>query len=158
IGTSVADTVTTLIGDSDLVIAVLDDPEGAANVAFELGYAFALEKRLLVLLSHRYRSVPADLRTSFYVHAEPHDVDAVGPAIDQVLAASPPKRAGRTLPLEPTPPIGDLADELLAEIGKRPRLDVLEQTMVAATQASGASVFVGRNRVTPPVGDQTKAD
>lgn len=158
IGLSVADTVTALIDDADLVVAVLDDPESAANVAFELGYAFALRKKLLVLLSRRYRSVPANLRTSFYIRAEPDATDAIGLAIDQVLAASPPKRAERSIPLDPTPPLGDLADKLLAEIERRPQLDVLEQTMVEATQASGASVFVGRNRVTSSHEQESKAD
>src|SRR5947207_9763817 len=50
IGARPLDTVIALIEDADLVIGVLDDQAASTNIAFELGFAFARDKMMLLIV------------------------------------------------------------------------------------------------------------
>src|SRR4051794_5498365 len=63
------DTIMTLIDRADLVIGVLDDPAGSTNLGFELGYAFARDKKIMALLPPDSRAVPPDLAWTHQIQA-----------------------------------------------------------------------------------------
>ena len=61
IGARPLDTIMALIEDTDIVIAILDEPTNSANVLFEIGYAFARDKKIMVIQPPRIGSIPSDL-------------------------------------------------------------------------------------------------
>src|SRR5689334_1707631 len=66
-GIKPSDVIAEAISDSDFVIAVLDEASSNANVFFELGYAHALQKPLLIQADEGIKDVPSDLRGFLYV-------------------------------------------------------------------------------------------
>lgn len=140
IGASIGETVMALMESVDLVVAVLDDPSATANVYIEIGYAVAMNKRVLVLVGREFEDVPADLKSTFYVRAAPSDTEAVSFAIRQLLAA-PARQVHRTDRLTSTThPIGSRASELVAQLGHDLDEWQLLDIVVKAVSASGASV------------------
>jgi hypothetical protein len=141
---TIAEKVTSLIAECDLVVAILDQDASPANIAFELGYAFALKKKSLILVSPD-EQVPSDLTGHFSIRAHPDDADAVAFALDQLLAA--PTR--QTLPAASSPaagkPIGALADRLLARlaaVSATSHEQEYERIVLEAIRASDPAVVV----------------
>jgi hypothetical protein len=132
-----------LIDSVDFVVAVLDEPTAVGNVSFEIGYAFAKNKRILVLVGRGFDEVPADLKSAFYVRAAPSDTEAVTYAARQLLAA--PARQTRRYDkiADITQPIGNHANELLEKLSQDPSEEELQDLVVTAARASGAAVILG---------------
>lgn len=143
-GMTVAGKVTSLIAESDLVLAVLDQSRNSVNVIFELGYAYALEKRMLVIVPPD-AEIPADLATVFSIRATPQDTNAIGFALDQLLAAPSGQRRLSLARPASGQPIGVLADRLLARLAAALAAGdarALQQIVFEAVDAGGPSVVV----------------
>jgi hypothetical protein len=112
------DTVMAMIDSADLVIAVLDDPGSSTNLGFELGYAFARDKKIMVLLPPDSRSVPSDLAWTHHIRANPSDTEGIAFNLDALLAAPEPKRRPYIPERPETYPIGDGADALLDRLSE----------------------------------------
>src|SRR4051794_21657126 len=116
IGARPIDTVMALIEQADLVIGVLDDPASSTNLGFELGYAFARDKKIMVLLPRDSRSVPSDLAWTYHIRANPTDVEGISFNLDVLLGAPQPQRQPYIPEKPETHPIGDQADLLLERL------------------------------------------
>jgi nucleoside 2-deoxyribosyltransferase len=142
-GLTVADAITSLISGSDMVLALLDRGDrAAANVAFELGYAFALNKKLLVVASPD-ADIPAAISALFCIRTSFDDTEAVSFALDQLLAAPVPTSRPQRSPERVGRPIGAFAEQLLDRLdSEHAKADgqALEQLVIEAVLASGASV------------------
>src|SRR5687767_5017101 len=92
IGARPIDTVMALIDNADVVIAVLDDPESSTNLGFELGYAFARDKKILIILPRDARSIPSEIASMHHIRANPGDAEGIAYNLDAQLAAPDPKR------------------------------------------------------------------
>lgn len=143
-GMTVAGKVTSLITESDLMVAILDQGKSTANITFEIGYAFALNKKILIIAPPG-ADLPADLTALFFIRATPDNADAIGFALDQLLAA--PTKQGRS----PAGlgaagrPIGGLADVLLSRLKVALAADKtseLEQIVLDAIRAGSPTVVV----------------
>lgn len=99
----------------DLVIAVMPANAGLLNVAFELGVAHALEKRVLILVENDVEKVPSDLHGMFQVRVSMNDTTALEFALDQIVAA-PAARRPRIDRQEKFKPLGIQADVLLQHL------------------------------------------
>jgi Restriction endonuclease len=76
-----------LIARSDFVLAVLDSGSVNANVAFELGCAYGLGKRALLLAPPDTTSIPFDLDSFPIFRLDPRNRTAMGYVVDQALAS-----------------------------------------------------------------------
>src|SRR3990167_2249517 len=153
IGVSLLEHVTRTISQVDLLIAILDPKQFNANVYYELGYAHALGKRLLVLAPPELKSIPADLTGLLYVRADAENREAIGFALDQVLAAPKPPKQKPSQPVEMSQPIGQLAEQLkdkLKSLGSRVDERDVEKIVLSALRASGISILAGS--VKPDIG------
>jgi nucleoside 2-deoxyribosyltransferase len=146
-GLTVADAITSLISGSDMVLALLDrdDSTGdsaATNVAFELGYAFAFNKKILMVAPPE-ADIPAAISALFCIRASFDDTEAVSFALDQLLAAPVPTSRPQRSPERVGRPIGAFAEQLLDRLdSEHAQADgqALEQLVIEAVLASGASV------------------
>jgi hypothetical protein len=146
----------TLIEDADLVIGVLDDPAASTNISFELGYAFARDKKILLILDGRFRTVPTDLVSTLHVQSRPNDVEAISYNLDALLAAPAPMRRPYIPEKADTHAIGPLADALLSRLAKaleeHDGLE-LERIVADALRASSvAAVTTAQDRGLPDTG------
>lgn len=103
------------IRHSDLVVAVLGMTSSNANVLFELGCAFALKKKILVILPEGYE-VPSDIKDMVYIRSTPRNREAVGFALEQILASPEQEIGYGTRLLDRSKPLGDLAIDLLKRL------------------------------------------
>jgi len=144
IGARPLDTVMALIEDSDLMIAVLDDPSTNANLLIEVGYGLARDKKIMVILPRDNRSVPSDLVSTLYIRANPTDVEAITYNLDALLAGPAPKRRPYIPDKVETHPIGATADELLERLSETLQNadgTSLEGIVTDAMRASGVSMI-----------------
>jgi hypothetical protein len=125
------------IARADLVVAVIGDEAASSSVFLEIGFAQAMDKRILALAplgdSPRFEGIA-------YLRAEPTNREAVEFGLDRVLEA--PKEGPHVEEAaERTRPIGDLADELLAEYwkarGELGELDSMVWSVIRALETSG---------------------
>lgn len=107
--------ITELIAACDLFIAIIDNVHSNENVYFELGYAVALKKRILIIVAPEIKNLPNDIMKLFYIRAHADDTEAIYFAIEQLLAAPKIKKKKRRKKLDEvkTRPIGTKADELI---------------------------------------------
>jgi hypothetical protein len=140
IGARPIDTVMVLIDRADLVIAVLEDPAASTDLGFEIGYAFARDKKIMVLLPPDSRSVPSDLTWTHHIRANAGDTEGIAYNLDALLVAPEPRRHPHIPESPETYPIGDLADSLLdrlSEALKERDPSAVEQIVADALRASG---------------------
>lgn len=140
IGARPIDTIMVLIDKADLVIAVLDDPASSTDLGFEIGYAFARDKKIMVLLPPDSRSVPSDLAWTHHIWVNPSDTEGIAYNLDALLAAPEPKRNPHIPERPETHPIGDLADALLERLSEALQEhdpSAVEQIVADALRASG---------------------
>ena len=141
-GGSIPEILKDCLVQADLVIVAMGSGGHNDNVYFELGFAVAMQKRILVL-------APRDEISSFYsmpyLRIDPSDKESIGFGLDQILNAPEGKfRVGRSL--HQTRPIGKLADELLGQIRSRGQIseretltilnDVLRASGIESTSVS----------------------
>jgi nucleoside 2-deoxyribosyltransferase len=137
------DHVTGAILKADLVIAILDPERSNANVGFELGYAYAMGKLVLVLVPPELKSLPIDLAGMLHIRADAENHEAIDFALDQLLRVVRPAKRKATHFLSKSLPIGQLADELIAKIeslGERATEKDITNIIVSALHASHVAV------------------
>lgn len=138
------------IAQADLFVAVLGRKQSNSNVFFELGYACALGKELLIVAPPELAMLPSSLSGLLQVTADPHDAEAIGFALDQVLAAmGRPKRPRRPTSNNSQPIERYLAEELLGNLTQTSSAKAVEDVVVSAIQASGIDVIVRGEWTTP---------
>lgn len=113
-----ARSITELIAECDLFIAVVDNIHSNENVYFELGYAVAVEKRILLIVAPEIKNLPDDIKGLLYIRAHVDDHEAINFALDQILVAPKAKKktSRRKLAEIRTIPIGKKANELIKEV------------------------------------------
>lgn len=141
-GRTLAEVIRECIARADLVIAVLDDIQ-AGNVLFELGFAQALEKRILILVARDDLMPMVASVGAPYLRTTPDNPEAIEFGLAQILKA--PHHGTRIWDEQPeqTKPLGNSADQLLGKLrsnlGTQPG-NTLEQIIVEALQRSGVTV------------------
>lgn len=107
---------------AELVVGII--PAGAAeNVCYEVGLAYGLGKRVLLVVSPDRRELPFDLLSVVVVRTAPDNRAALSFAIEQIAQAPPPRvRAATTESALSTPPTKAVSDWLgrLAELQDAP--------------------------------------
>jgi hypothetical protein len=140
-GSSLPEILTEGLDEADLVIGFLDAERNNGNVLFELGFAMALGKRVLVFTPNE-EIFPGVLLTGMQtVRATPHDEERIEFGLTQAIAAPRKKEKTRKEPVKQTHPIGELAEQLLAEIppGTDPRR--VEEVIAKAIKQSGVTTL-----------------
>ena len=140
-GTSILEHIERSIRKSDLFIAILV-AEPSSNVLFELGLAHGLGKHILLLVSPKYGKLPSDISGRFYVRANPDNREAIGFALDQILASSRKKSRRQIKPSPSEHPLGDKVDhylKLIHDRGKKLTEKEMEEIVVELLKASGVS-------------------
>jgi hypothetical protein len=139
-----ADQVTSALVKADLIIAVLNPEQSNANVYFEVGYAVALGKRVLLIAPPELDSLPVDLEGLLQLRTSPENLEALEFALDQLLAAPRPDPTGAGAPSNTDVPIGPLADRLLWELddaGASITEQGLRDLIETALRASGVAAI-----------------
>jgi hypothetical protein len=131
-----------------LVIAVLSSGQSNANVYFEIGFASALEKRILLVVPPEIEA-PSDARGLLTVVGTPDNVEAIDFALDQALVGwrRQPARFGET---GRTMPIGKSADRLiqsLDSLGDQPTENGLIAIIEDALRSSGVKSVVSQAKI-----------
>ena len=145
-GASVLEHIERAMRDADLIVAVVV-AESSPNVFFELGLAQGLGKQLLLLVSPKFGQLPSDLAGRLYVRAEPDNCEAIGFALDQLLAASGRKPERRRKPAPSEHALGGEVDrylDLLQKRGAELTGRELEELVVDVLKASGVSTVTRR--------------
>jgi hypothetical protein len=124
---------------ADIVVGVLGAGGSADNVFFELGFAQALGKRILVLASGEAPLSGWASPGIPYVRADPSNPHAVEFALDQLLRVGlPPASEGVTV--RHTRPLGRTAESLLARLTSASTVnagEVLEEVVIDALRQTG---------------------
>jgi hypothetical protein len=134
-GTTWADSLLRCVNDADVVIGIIRDSRKAATVFFELGFASALNKPVLLITAPDY---PIDQVPYSGVPLLRLDLGEEGAAMFGLRQAMslPPHRIDQLAEGFKTVPIGALADQLLERLPHtRPR--EFEQLIYEAIKASG---------------------
>ena len=124
---------------ADVVVGVLGSGSTSDNVLFELGFAQALKKRVLVLTTG---DAPLSTWASTgipYVRAELTNPQAIDFVIEQVLKVRP-QASTRETPVRRTRPIGEVAPQLLAKLNaatSKQAAQALEEVVTEAIRESG---------------------
>jgi hypothetical protein len=147
-GAPLSDHIRAAISKSSLVVAVLSPEQSNANVYFEIGFASALEKRILVVVPPEIKA-PSDVRGLLTVVGTPKSIEAIDFALDQALVGwqrQPTKfrETGRTVP------IGKSADRLihsLDSLGEEPTELDLIAIIEDALKSSGVKSVVSQPRI-----------
>jgi hypothetical protein len=143
IGSSWPAQVDSILARVDLVIGVLTRERRSASVLFELGQAWARERKILLIVPPKSSLVPSDLHGILQVRSGLRNPEAIGFALDQ-LAAAPPSKQKAPDPTRRVPrALGSKADEYLGEVwaalhareGRR-----LEHIAAEAIRESGVEV------------------
>jgi hypothetical protein len=90
-GQSISEKINKLISQSDIFIAVFDDPLENGNSLFELGIAVACKKQIIILTPPSF-SLPSDLTGFLILKVSQDNFDALGFAIDQLLTVTHKKK------------------------------------------------------------------
>jgi len=144
-GIKPSDVVADAISRSDFVIAVLDDASSNANVFFELGYAHALQKPLLIQAGEGTENVPSDLTGFLYLRRGKYESrEALRFAIQQLISAPSATKLRKSVIEKRSKAIGGKSNELLQRLDAlraQPEHATLEAVVREALQASGISAF-----------------
>jgi len=153
---SIFEQVASAIEHADFVVAVLDPKISNANIYFEIGYARALGKTVLVLAPPR-ATVPADISDLPLFKASVEDREAIGFAIDQILIAPVPTRHVVRDLISTSKPLGQMANtyiDELTQLGDQATEPAIVDIVVRALKASGETHVVAEH---PASGDITGA-
>ena len=138
VGLNLVRDVTSALSDSSIVIGVLQDQGPNDNVLFELGYAHALGKQILVVLPEK-TVFPSTLTEFLFIRSGLENLEAVSFALDQVLAAQPPTKRRPKRPKDSSKAIGDRVDQLLIRLDSYATETELEMIIGDALQLAGVS-------------------
>ncbi len=145
VGTDLASETQRQLAQADLVIGVLPRGKQSPWVLFELGQAFALGRRILLIASPKSESIPFALQRLLVLRIEPNNRSAIDFALDQLLSAppeSPPEQNRK--PFHPSA-LGQQADSFIARFdhGLQPGSErELLKLLTDALQSSGVDAVV----------------
>lgn len=147
LGASIAQSVHEAIGQAEVVVVVLGEPEVSQNSLFEAGVAVGLAKPVLVIADPE-QDTPSDLAGLFTIRARPSDLSAIRFALDQAeehatWSAPAAVAVGRAL--------GARSDQLLSELERQPRLTehAAVGVLTAALEESGVVTVESPDRDAP---------
>jgi hypothetical protein len=131
---------------ADLVVGILPTRRQSAWTLFELGQAWALKRRILVIAPPGSEPLPSTLQRLLVLRIAPDNRQAIDFALEQLLSAppEPPFREEAKIPYEPTV-LGVHADALLNTLAQLVQsgsgLD-FEKLVADAIRGSGTDVVV----------------
>jgi hypothetical protein len=153
-GRSIPELLEDCLKCADFVVAVVGGGKAKDNGVFELGFAMALKKRILAIVSPE-----ADLPLSgiLSLRTRPDNREAIEFGLDQIVKAPEPRRHSRRKVIRKTKPLGAVADKLLDRIrgSAEPLGDQdLEQILREVIQGSGidSAYYASERMVTPIAG------
>ncbi len=131
---------------ADLVIGILPTGRQSAWVLFELGQAWAVGRRILVIAPPGSEPVPSTLQRLLVLRIAPDNRQAIDFALDQLLSAppEPPAKEEARKPFE-SMVLGTQADSLLARLDQSLHsggAQDFEKTVSDAIRGSGTDVVV----------------
>lgn len=88
-GFTIFEKIKELIAKADIFIAVFNSDLPNENLYFELGYATALGKQIILISDHNYK-IPSNLKSLLIIKSGTQDKEALEFAINQVLSAPKP--------------------------------------------------------------------
>jgi hypothetical protein len=151
-GRSIPELLEDCLKRADFVVVVVGDGKAKDNVLFELGFAMALKKRILAIVSP---DADPPLSGILYLRTLPDNREAVEFGLDQILKAPKPRRHPRRKGIRKTKPLGPLADKLLDRIrGSEEPLGKqdLEQILREVIEESGIdSAYYASERMVTPI-------
>lgn len=130
------------IARADLVIGVITAERHAPWVLFELGQASALRRRIVLITAPKTDPIPFSLHQFVVLRIDPNNSEAIGFALDQLMAAPEPAKERKTLAKSATG-LGPKADALIAQLESSLAAGswtALEQVVAEALRAAGADV------------------
>lgn len=110
-------TVADIIGRCDLVIGVLTELPSSKWVAFELGMAAALKRRIVVFAGTADHTNLGNLARYLVLRVERDNREAVEFALDQILAAPRQGDSGESEAIRPSAGLGVRAEPLIRDLG-----------------------------------------
>jgi len=134
------------IAAADFFVAIVGRYGINRDIFFELGYAHALKKRLLIVVPFGAEDLPGSLAALPQVRTAPEDGEAIGFALDQLLAAPRHSNQIREVGTSSHPIDQDVAVQIRAEISATVSEERLATLIAKAIKASGIPV-VEENRV-----------
>ena len=126
------------ICQADILIAVMTDEKRNPNVFFELGYAWAKRKRVVIIQS-RDVDLPAYLSGLPMLRVEPNDRQKLEPLLEQFLNQQKPARS-REQQLDKTKPLSLRAKDLtehLKRLGDQATHKECDNILLTAFRESG---------------------
>ena len=145
VGTDWATEIQKQLAQVDLVIGVLDHGRQLQWVLFELGQAWALGRRIILIAPPGSDPLPFPLQRLLFLRIDLENREAIDFALDQFLLAPSRAEERATSRSKDFHPLGDMADTLLAEVDHiltSGDWRSLEATIATALRESGADVVV----------------
>jgi hypothetical protein len=144
-GTDWASEIQRQLVQADLVIGILPTGRQSSWVLFELGQAWALGRRILIIAPPKSEPLPSTLQRLLVLRTDPNNRQAIDFALDQLLSAppEPPTKQVRK-PFESVG-LGPQADMLIARLDQSLRSgswQEFEEVVSAAIRNSGTDVVV----------------
>lgn len=130
---------------ADLVIGVLTGGHQSGWVLFELGQAFALGKRVLLLTTPDCEPIPFPVHQFLVLRIDLNNREAIDFALEQLLSAPRATEPVSRPHQKESSGIGPKTDELLEQLETSIRVSdwkALELVVASAVQLSGADVVV----------------
>jgi len=147
-GTDWASEIQRQVLEADLVIGILPRGRQSPWVLFELGQAWALGRRILLIASPKSDKIPYSLQRFLILRIEPNNREAIDFALDQLLSAPPELSAKENLKPYTFTTRG-LADDTVNQLLSRLSLALgpgtereLEKIVSEALRLSGADIVV----------------
>lgn len=144
VGTDWASEIQKQLARVDLVIGVLAPDQQSPWVLFELGQAYALGRRVVLITSPKADPVPFALHQVLVLRIDLNNEDAIGFALDQVLSAPEPQISPREVRPRTLSPLGQKADDLVATLNSSMSAGdwrSVERVVGDTLRASGADVL-----------------
>jgi len=142
-GFALTDKLSKLISSSDFIIAVLPEEISSPSVYFELGCAFGLGKKILLVTSNP-SIVPFVIQDFCQVILTDDNFESLSFAIDNIISAPKPSTAKKKPVSTKSKPIGNKAKELLERIKKgieEPTEREIVEVVASAIKQSGISIM-----------------
>ncbi|HWO39290.1 MAG TPA: hypothetical protein VNO32_61745 [Candidatus Acidoferrum sp.] len=133
------------MAEADLVVGILPKGNQSPWVLFELGQAWALGRRILLIASPKSASVPYSLQRFLVIRAEADNREAIDFALDQLLSAPPELPTRESKRIFHTSGLGPVADSLIVRLDRALRSgsgQELESIISEAIRNSGTDVVV----------------
>jgi len=142
IGAPLLEHIKTAISRADLILSVLDPKQANEEVYFEIGFATALGKKILLLAPPEIWLL-SDIMSLPCIRSEPENLEAISFALDQAIAVTKSARPKRRRIVEKTRAIGRLSQNLierLENLGGQATHTEIQEIIGSALRASGVNV------------------